>query len=306
VNQAIGPDRIRAALIGMALGDALAGRVTGLAPEEAQALPADHADSELTLGAASTQALLAARVVHTWGKVDLERLAAAYGRWAAQDPPGADPEITGLLQGVAGASELRARALAWHQRTGTSNSAWGVGRALALVLTLDSTLEAVTGARLEAELTHHDPLVGAFAAGAAVAVDAFARGVADPLDPVAEEVAGYEPLEQAVSLARARDFRAIGALCDGPRADSCDAALAVALAAARFSPGWEQGMGWALSLGRAAGPRCALLGALYGVKDPESPPLDLARAVFDFGWVLDVAAIVAYIRPLPGEGELRV
>lgn len=293
MNPVIERPTAEAMIWGLAIGEALAARVAGMTVEQAKAVAVYRPGDALRIGTVTIQALIAADVIMREGRFDEEALATEYTLWADADPPDADPALVSFLQGAQGAADLRARAAALHGRVGTSNDARGVGRAIALAILLPSLLEATTDARLDAALTHHDPTVGAFAAGVAATIDAIARGAADPLADVHDEIRGSEPLEGAVALARARDFRAIGDLCAGPRGDTCEATFAVALAAALYSPGWDQGMGWALSLGGAAPERCALLGALFAVRDAATVPMSIGDYLLGQTWVGLIADRIA-------------
>ena len=88
----------------------------------------------------------------------------------------------------------------------------------------------------------------------------------EPFATALEEVEPHPLLVDAVRAAQNDDRAAVAALAGGPVFGTCWAALAVGLCSLHFAS-YEDGVTWAIGLGRDADTNAAVAGALLGCRD---------------------------------------
>ncbi len=238
----------------------------------------------------TAMALALAGSIAEHGLLDTADLAARYIRWANEDGKGIGGTTAASLIGARGADDARERARKTHERTGQTAGNGTVMRATPIALAAEGLPEAVDAARLDARLTHFDPAAGRASAGLCAALHAI-TAERDPVAAAAEVVndgelaaaaapaadqgggveatsagvVGADPLADAVAAASAGDDAALAAMAAGREAATCWTTLAVALRALHRGT-YEDGVGWAISLGGDTDTNAAVAGALLGCR----------------------------------------
>ena len=264
-------ERIRGALLGLAVGDALGAPLEGATPDEAA--PAARRGLEMTGGRGwapgewtddTAMALALAESIAERGLLDADDLAARYIAWATADGKGIGRATARALIGGLGADDARARARAHLEATGLAAGNGTVMRATPIGLAARSVAEAAHAARRDAELTHADPVTGAASAAVCAALLAL-RDDDDPLRAARGQAAADRRLGDALG-AVGRDEHALARLAAGPQAGACWTTLALALHALVTRDDYERGLTWVIAQGGDADTNAAVAGALLGCR----------------------------------------
>jgi ADP-ribosyl-[dinitrogen reductase] hydrolase len=267
-------DRIRGALLGLAVGDALGAALEQASPAVAAAAVADGlemagrgawAPGEWTDDTAMALAL--AESIAARGLLDTDDVARRYIAWATSDGKGIGRTTRTALVGAADADDARARARAHYEATGLAAGNGTVMRAAPIGLAAGDAAEAVDAARRDARLTHGDPVTAAASAGLCAALVAVREG-ADPL-AAARDQARQEPrLESALALVAEQDVPALAQLA-GEQVGACWTTLAIGLHSLVAIDDYERSMTFVIGLGGDTDTNAAVAGALLGCRHGE-------------------------------------
>jgi ADP-ribosyl-[dinitrogen reductase] hydrolase len=272
-------DRIRGALLGLAVGDALGAPLEQASPAVAAAAVADG--PEMAGGGAwapgewtddTAMALALAESIAARGLLDSDDVARRYIAWATSDGKGIGRTTRYALVGAADADDARWRARAHYEATGLAAGNGTVMRAAPIGLAARDAAEAVDAARRDAELTHGDPVTAAASAGLCAALVAL-RGGADPLAAARDQARGDPRLEGALAVAAAQEVPALARLA-GDQAGACWTTLAVALYSLVAIDDYVRGITFVIGLGGDTDTNAAVAGALLGCRHGEGaiPP----------------------------------
>jgi ADP-ribosyl-[dinitrogen reductase] hydrolase len=198
------------------------------------------------------------------GSLDFDDLVARYSAWVQGPPKDIGHTTLAALARAGSASEARANAEAYAARTGRSAGNGTVMRVAPLAFAPLSDSEVVRTAREEARLTHADDAAADASAALCAACRAISRGE-EPISAASEE-ARHGRITHAVAIAQANDLTAAATLAGGAENGTCWAALAVALCSLSFDS-YEDGVTWAISLGKDTDTNAAIAGALMGCRD---------------------------------------
>jgi ADP-ribosylglycohydrolase len=262
-------DRIRGALLGLAVADALGAPLEGVAPRVAVAVvgrglemtgggwwaPGEWTDD-------TAMALALAESIAARGLLDTDDLAARYIAWATGGGKGIGRATASALVGAGDADDAWARARAHLEATGLAARNGTIMRATPIGLAARGLEAAVAAARHDAQLTHADPVTGDASAALCPALLARRHG-GDPLRAVRDQAADERPLAVALG-AVGRDERALARLAGGPEAGACATTLALALHALAAGYDYEHGVRWVIARGRDTDTNTAVAGALLG------------------------------------------
>jgi ADP-ribosyl-[dinitrogen reductase] hydrolase len=265
-------DRIRGALLGLAVGDAL-GAPFEAAPS-ARARRAVERGLEMTGGGAwapgewtddTALALALAESIAARGLLDTDDLAARYIAWATTDGKGIGRATARALVGARDAADARARARAHLEASGLAAGNGTVMRATPIGLAARDLHQAADAARRDAQLTHADPVTGLASTALCAALLAIRNG-GDPLAAARERATGHHERLSAAIEAAGRDERAVTWLAAGREAGACWTTLAIALHALVTRGDYERGVGWTIGCGGDADTNAAVAGALLGCR----------------------------------------
>jgi len=265
-------DRIRGALLGLAVGDALGAPLEGAPPAVAAAAVAGGlemagggwwAPGEWTDDTA--MALELAESITTVGVLATDDLAQRYIRWATMGGKGIGRTTRSALVGARDAEDARARACAHYATTRLAAGNGTVMRATPIGLAARDLDEAVDAARRDAQLTHADPAAGAASAAVCAALLAM-RESGDPLAAARAQTGDHPSLVGALDAVARADESALARLAAGREAGACWTTLAIALHALLAIDDYERGVGWAIAQGGDADTNAAVAGALLGYR----------------------------------------
>jgi ADP-ribosylglycohydrolase len=264
-------ERIRGALLGLAVGDALGAPFEGAGPEAAERAARRGLEMAGGRGWApgewtddTAMALALAESIAARGLLDPDDLAARYTEWATADGKGIGRANARALIGARGADDARARARAHLEATGLAAGNGTVMRATPIGLAARGVAEAADAARRDAELTHADPVAGAASAALCAALLALRHGD-DPLRAARGQAADEARLAEALGAA-GRDERALARLATGFEAGACWTTLALALHALVTCDDYERGVTWVIAQGGDTDSNAAVAGALLGCR----------------------------------------
>jgi ADP-ribosyl-[dinitrogen reductase] hydrolase len=266
-------DKAVAALLGLAIGDALGAPVEGVSAEDLAGRHTEMTggglfglrpgqgtgDTEMTLR-------LATSLVEAGG-YDPDRALGSYLDWYRTDPPGMSDHMRQVLASVEGGADAYRATSAVHFDAGANHGNGAVMRTTPLGIAFAGREDALRDATIaDAALTHFDPLPGKVAllhnqviswalTGGPPLV--FAR-LKDPewLDDRIEDVvipASAGVLGYAVALSKSESGTAL-------------TAIAIALAAFFNADDFEKGLIWAVNLGGDTDTNGAVAGALLGAR----------------------------------------
>jgi ADP-ribosyl-[dinitrogen reductase] hydrolase len=263
--------RIRGALLGLAVGDALGAPYEGSAPTDAKRC-VEAGEVEMTGGHGwgpgewtddTAMALLLAESIGEHGLLDTADVARRYIAWANGDPRGIGAITRAALQGAEDDDDARAKARACHERSGLTAGNGTVMRVTPIALAAASVKDATRAAREDARLTHYDPAAAGASAALCAALLAAAGG-GDPVAAAEAEIGDHPRLTQVVGAVRDRHEEPIHTVAGSPEAGTCWATLGVALCALTKFDDYEPGVLWAISLGGDTDTNAAVTGALLG------------------------------------------
>lgn len=262
--------QVEAALLGLAVADALGAPFEFSTPERARA--GADAGLEMTGGGGweagewtddTAMALRLAECLADRGvPLDFDDLARRYSEWAGGGPKDIGNITRVALSGVSSAAEARANAEAGHEATGQTAGNGTIMRVTPLAFAPLEDEEVVAVAREEARLTHWDGEAGDASAALCAALRAVGAG-GDPID-AARDVAAHPRCQAAIEVAASDDQAGAAALASA--GGTCWSTLAVALLAFK-APDYEEGVSWAISLGYDADTNAAVAGALLACRD---------------------------------------
>jgi ADP-ribosyl-[dinitrogen reductase] hydrolase len=266
-------DKAAAALLGLAIGDALGAPVEGVGADD---LGGKH--TEMTggglyglrpgqgTGDTDMTLRLATSLVETSG-YDPDRTLGSYIDWYRTDPPGMGEHMRQVLGSVEGGSDAYRATSAVHFDAGANHGNGAVMRTTPIGIAFAGREDALRDATLaDAALTHFDPLPGkvallhnqvvswALTGGPALVFSQLKDPewlddrIEDVVIPASAGVLGY-----AVALSRSESGSAL-------------AAIAIALAAFFSADDFEKGLIWAVNLGGDADTNGAVTGALLGAR----------------------------------------
>jgi ADP-ribosyl-[dinitrogen reductase] hydrolase len=274
IDVALDPtEQIRGSLLGLAVGDALGAPLEFSSRERAGRATAEGLEmrgggiwqaGEWTDDTA--MALCLAESIAERGLLDLEDLCGRYIDWAQSGPKDIGTTTHAALASASNADEARRNARRFHERTGKSAGNGTVMRATPIGLVAVSQDQGSEPARQDALLSHSDPAAGAASAALCGALVALLEE-ADPLEAATAEAAGHPRLEEAVHAARDGDRETVGRLAASDELGACWTTLGVGLLALCLGVDFEQGVGWAISLGGDTDTNGAVAGALIGCRD---------------------------------------
>ena len=265
-------DRIRGALLGLAVGDALGAPLEG-APAAAGAA-AVAGGLEMTGGGwwapgewtdDTAMALVLAESIASRGLLDTDDLARRYITWASSDGKGIGRTTRSALVGARDADDTRARARAHHEATRLAAGNGTVMRATPIGLAARDLPEAVDACQRDAQLTHADPAAGAASAALCAALLAL-RGSADPLAAGRGQAREHPRVAAALDAVAGPNEAALARLAGGSEAGACWTTLAVALHALLVTDDYERGVGWVIAQGGDTDTNAAVAGALLGYR----------------------------------------
>jgi ADP-ribosyl-[dinitrogen reductase] hydrolase len=276
-------DRVRGALLGLAVGDALGAPLEQASP--AVAATAVAGGLEMSGGGwwapgewtdDTAMALALAESIGARGLLDTDDVAQRYIAWASSDGKGIGRSTRAALAGAADADDARTRARAHHETTGLAAGNGTVMRATPIGLVATDVAQAVDAARRDAQLTHGDPAAGVASAALCAALLAL-RAEVDPLAAAREQAAAHETVAAALDLS-APDPAALAGRASGPEAGACWMTLALALHALASFDDYAAAVRWVIGLGGDTDTNAAVTGALFGARDGEQaiPPRWLA------------------------------
>jgi ADP-ribosylglycohydrolase len=199
------------------------------------------------------------------GLLDTGDVARRYIAWANTDGKGIGRTTRRALSGARDAEDARARARAHYEETRLAAGNGTVMRATAIGLAARTLAEAVDAAHRDAQLTHADPVASAASAALCAALLAV-RESADPLAAAHVQARDHPRLAAALDAVVTHDEAALGRLAAGPQAGACWTTVAVALQALIAVDDYEDGVGWAVSLGGDVDTNAAVAGALLGCR----------------------------------------
>jgi ADP-ribosyl-[dinitrogen reductase] hydrolase len=274
------PRRIRGALLGLAVGDALGAPLEGSSPD--RAAQAVERGLEMAGGGAwepgewtddTSLALCLAESIAARGLLDTADVAGRYIDWA-RTGKGIGRTTRAALRGAANDADARAQAEDFYRQIGLAAGNGTVMRAAPIGLAATSLEEAVWAAHEDARLTHFDPAAGAASAALCAALLATGgRSGASPLDAAAAQAGGHPKLEQVLEAVWTRDHDLIAGLAGGAEPGACWTTLGVGLYTLLTAPDYERGVLWAISLGGDTDTNAAVAGALLGCRHgPDSIP----------------------------------
>ena len=260
-------DRGRGVILGLAVGDALAGPLEFLSAEEISARhgsPVDEfigggwlelAPGEGTDDTAMTLAL--ARSLATQAGYDPVRALDGYLDWYRTDPKDVGTTIRAALSAAAEGRSTAEATEAHHRETGRSAGNGSLMRCAPMALRyLRQPQQRTRAAREDSKLTHYD--------------DHAADACAWLCDAIVALIGGAGPGELAAPprLERERAVSRNGAasIADGPAAGYVGTALVVATAALTTATSFEEGLVWVANLGGDADTNAAVAGALLGAR----------------------------------------
>jgi ADP-ribosyl-[dinitrogen reductase] hydrolase len=264
-------DRIRGALLGLAVGDALGAPLEATAP--GKAARAARRGLEMTGGRGwapgewtddTAMALALAESIAARGLLDADDVAARYIAWATTDGKGIGWATAHALTGALGPDDARARARAHLEATGLAAGNGPVMRATPIGLASRTVEEATDAARRDAELTHADPVTGSASAGLCAALLAV-RDDGDPLRAARGQVEGDDRLSEALRTV-GRDEGALARRAAGRAAGACWTTLALGLHALVAHDDYERGVTWVIAQGGDTDTNAAVAGALLGCR----------------------------------------
>jgi ADP-ribosylglycohydrolase len=267
--------RIRGALLGLAVGDALGAPFEGMAPSETSRLVGDG-QVEMSGGGRgwepgewtddTAMTLLLAESIAERGLLDTADLARRYIAWADSGPKGIGSITRGALQGAKDENDTRAKAKALHDQAGLTAGNGTVMRATPIGLAAESREQAAQAARDDASLTHFDPAAGHASAALCAAIVAVREG-SDPVEAAAAQTGGHPRLEMVVEAVGEGHEVAIRGVAGSPEGGTCWATLGVALLALVKPDSYEPGVLWAIGIGEDTDTNAAVTGALLGARD---------------------------------------
>jgi ADP-ribosylglycohydrolase len=264
--------RVRGALLGLAVGDALGAPLEGASPAEAAAVAAGGL--EMTgddcwapgEGTDDTALMLAlAESIGARGLLDADDVAGRYIAWASAGGKGIGRTTRHALVGATGANDARARARERHRLEPSVAGNGTVMRAAPVGLAAHDLAEAVAAANCDAQITHAAPVAGAASAALCAALLAL-RKTTDPLDAARDEARDHPPLMEALEAAARADEATLGRLAAGPAAGACWTTLSVALFALVAIDDYERAVTWTIALGGDTDTNAAVAGALLGFR----------------------------------------
>ena len=259
-------------MLGLAVGDALGAPLEGVSPAVAAAAVATGlemsgggwwAAGEWTDDTALALALAESIIDH--GLLDTDDLARRYIAWANSDGKGIGRTTRRALIGAADADDARARARAHHEATRLAAGNGTVMRATPIGLAARTQAEAVKAAKIDAALTHADPVAGAASAALCAALVAV-RDEGDPLTAARRCAEGHAPLAAALDAVGARDEPALARLASGPEAGACWTTLAIGIYALVALDEYQAGVSWAVAQGGDTDTNAAVAGSLLGCR----------------------------------------
>jgi ADP-ribosyl-[dinitrogen reductase] hydrolase len=265
-------DRVRGAVLGLAVGDALGAPLEGTPPRVAAAAVAGGL--EMTGGGwwapgewtdDTAMALELAESIGALGVLDTDDLAQRYIRWATMRGKGIGRTTRSALVGARDAEDARARAGAHYLATRLAAGNGTVMRATPIGLAARDLDEAVAAARRDARLTHADPAAGAASAALCAALRAVREGE-NPLPAARAQTDEHPSLARALDAVGRADGSALARLAAGSEAGACWTTLAIALYALLVVDDYERGVGWAIAQGGDADTNAAVTGALLGYR----------------------------------------
>jgi ADP-ribosyl-[dinitrogen reductase] hydrolase len=264
--------RVRGAMLGLVVGDALGAPLEGASPAHASAVAAGGLDMTGDdcwapgEGTDDTALMLAlAESIGARGLLDADDVAGRYIGWANADGKGIGRTTRHALIGARDAADARARARERHRVAPSAAGNGTVMRATPIGLAAHDLTEAVAAARCDAQITHAAPVAGAASAALCAALLAL-RTAADPLDAAREQARDHPPLMEALGAAARADEAKLAQLAGGPAAGSPWTALSVALFALVAIDDYERAVTWTIALGGDADTNAAVTGALLGCR----------------------------------------
>lgn len=272
-------ERIRGALLGMAVGDALGAPLEGMPPVAAAAVVARGL--EMTGGGSwapgewtddTAMALELAASIAACGVIDIDDLSRRYIAWATADGKGIGRATRAALVGARDAEDSRARARLHHETGGLAAGNGTVMRVAPIGLAARNLAEAVDAAERDSQLTHADP-AATVASSALCAAFLALRETVDPLAAARAQAQADPRVASALSAVDARNETALARLAGGPEAGACWTTLALALYALTAIDHYGRGVTWAISRGGDTDTNAAVAGALLGYRHgPEAIP----------------------------------
>jgi ADP-ribosyl-[dinitrogen reductase] hydrolase len=264
--------RIRGALLGLAVGDALGAPFEGGAPQEVGR--AAEGGLEMSGGHGwepgewtddTAMALLLAESIAEHGLIDTADVARRYIAWASGDPKGIGSITRGALRGAKDDQDTRRRAQALHEQAGLTAGNGTIMRATPIGLAAETVDEAREAAREDAGLTHYDPAAACASAALCAALIAIREG-SDPIEAARAEVGDHPKLTLVMDAVQARREDPIHSVAASPEAGTCWATLGVALFSLTKFDDYEPGVIWAIGLGGDTDTNAAVTGALLGFR----------------------------------------
>jgi ADP-ribosyl-[dinitrogen reductase] hydrolase len=271
--------RIRGALLGLAVGDALGAPYEASAPQETARVverglemsggrgwePGEWTDD-------TAMALLLAESIAERGLIDTADVARRYIAWADSDPKGIGSITRGALRGATDDKDTRRRAQALHEQAGLTAGNGTIMRAAPIGLAAATTDQATEAAHEDASLTHYDSAAACASAALCAALIAIRDG-SDPVEAARAEVGDHPKLTLVMDAVQARHEEPIHTVAASPEAGTCWATLGVALFSLTKASSYEPGVAWAIGLGGDTDTNAAVTGALLGFRHgPEAIP----------------------------------
>lgn|SRR5919109_1211170 len=265
--------RIRGALLGLAVGDALGAPLESSAPQEAGRVV--EAGLEMSGGRGwepgqwtddTAMALALAESIAERGLIDTADVARRYIAWADGNPRGIGAITRGALRGAKDDNDTRSRAKALHEQAGLTAGNGTIMRAAPIGLAAATKDEARQAAHADASLTHYDHAAACASAALCAALIAIRDG-SDPIEAAAAEVGDHAKLTLVTEAVQARHEGPIRSVAASPEAGTCWATLGVCLFALTAHDDYESGVAWAIGLGGDADTNAAATGALLGFRD---------------------------------------
>ncbi len=259
-------------MLGLAVGDALGAPLEGVSP--AVAAVAVAAGLEMSGGGwwaagewtdDTALALALAESIGERGLLDTDDLARRYIAWANTDGKGIGRTTRRALIGAADADDARARARAHHEVTRLAAGNGTVMRTTPIGLAARTLGEAADAAKLDAALTHADPVAGAASAALCAALVAV-RSEGEPLAAALSCAEGHPRLAAALDAVRSGDERALARLASGAEAGACWTTLAIGIYALIAVDDYQAGVNWAVAQGGDTDTNAAVAGALLGCR----------------------------------------
>ena len=265
-----GQNAVLAAMLGLAVGDALGAPLEGAPRAVARRVAGgglQMVDSGRWAAGEWTDdtalALELAESIAERGLLDTEDLACRYIRWATSDGRGIGRTTRAALVGAVDAATARRRAASFHAGTGLGASNGSVMRCAPIGLAARDFDQARQCAAADARLTHGHPAAARASAALCAALVALRRG-SDPVTAARAQAHDANDVNRALALAADKDLEALTKLATGPAAGACWTTLAIGLCALTAIGDYEQGVTWAISLGGDTDTNAAVAGVLLG------------------------------------------